>query len=103
MICKATNSRGIHIESEMKRLNDRKEFAKVIALFDKYKHEQIPTDRSIVQVLKACARLGDVKYGVNIHKELSNHSLNDVYIRSTLIHFYSKFIDSSLRELISLD
>ena len=79
-----------HIASELKKLNDRKELAKVIALFDK--HEQIPTDRSIVQILKACARLGDVKYGVKIHKELSNHSLNDVYIRLALIHFYSKFI-----------
>ena len=103
MICKATNSRVIHLDSEMKKLNDRKEFAKVIALFDKHKHEQIPTDRSIVQVLKACAQLRDVKYGVKIHKELSNHSLKDVYIQSTLIHFYSKFVDSSLQELILFD
>ena len=74
MIDEARHFRRIHTQSEMKKFNDRKEFDKVIALFDKHKNEQIPTDRSIVQVLKACTRLGDIKYGVNIHKELLNNS-----------------------------
>lgn len=86
-------SRQISVENQMKNLNDRKQFAETIALFDKHKHEQIPTDRSIVQVLKACTQLREVKLGRKIHKELSNHSLKDVYIRSALIHFYSKLID----------
>ena len=93
VIRKVTNSKGVYVETEMKKLNERKEFVKVIALFDKHKHQQIPTDRSVIQALKACAGLGDVKRGANIHKELSNHLLNNVYIQSTLIHFYSKFID----------
>lgn len=96
VIHKATNSIHINTETEMKKLNDRKEFAKAIALFDKYKHQQVPTDRAVVQAIKACTRLGDFKRGVTIHKELSNHSLNDIYIQSTLIHFYSKLIGSSL-------
>lgn len=85
----------VHVESQIKNLNDRKEFSKAIALFNKHKHEQIPTDRSIVQVLKACTQLRDVKLGIKIHKELSNHSLKNVHIRSSLIHFYSEFIDLS--------
>ena len=40
VIHRTTNSRGIHIETEMKKLNDRKEFAKVIALFNKHKHQE---------------------------------------------------------------
>ena len=96
MIYKATNSTYINIETEMKMLNDRKEFAKAIALFDRHKSQEIPTDRAIVQALKACTRLGDVKCGVNIHKQLSNHSLKNSYIQSTLIYFYSKLISSSL-------
>jgi hypothetical protein len=96
VIHKATNSTHINIETEMKNLNDRKEFVKAIALFDKHKHQQMPTDRAVVQALKACTRLGDLKHGVNIHKQLSNDSLKDVYIQSTLIHFYSKLIGSSL-------
>jgi hypothetical protein len=78
----------------MKILNDRKEFAKAIALFDKRKYQQMPTDRAIVQALKACTQLRDAKYGVKIHKELSTHSLSNIYIQTTLIHFYSKLIDS---------
>jgi hypothetical protein len=98
VIHKATNSTQINIETEMKNLNGRKEFVKAIALFDKHKHkhQEMPTDRAVVQALKACTRLGDVKRGVNIHKELANHSLKDVYIQSALIHFYSKLIGSSL-------
>jgi hypothetical protein len=97
VIRKVTNSTRINIETEMKKLNDEKEFLKAIALFDKHKQQEIPTDRSFVQALKACTRLGDVKRGVNIHKELSNHSLNNIYIQSALIHFYSKLIGSSSR------
>ncbi len=91
----ATKSTHINIEAQMKTLNDRKEFAKAISLFDKHKHEQIPTDRAVVQALKACTQLGDVKYAVKIHKNLSNHSLNNTYIQSILIYFYSKLISSS--------
>jgi hypothetical protein len=80
----------MNIEAQMKTLNDRKEFARAISLFDKQRYQQMPTDRAVVQALKACARLGDIKYGVNIHKKLSNHSLNDTYIQSALIFFYSK-------------
>ncbi len=90
----ATNSTQMNIEVQMKTLNDRKDFAKAISLFDKYKHQHMPTDRAVVQALKACAQLRDVKYGMNIHKNLSNHSLNDSYIQSTLIYFYSKPISS---------
>lgn len=99
VIRKVTNSTRINIETEMKKLNDEKEFLKAIALFDKHKHkhQEMPTDRAVVQALKACTRLGDVKRGVNIHKELSNHSLNNIYIQSALIHFYSKLIGSSSR------
>ena len=92
---RATNSRGIHIEIEMKQLNDRKEFGKAMALFNEHKDQEIRTDRSIVQALKACTGLRDVKHGVNIHKELTNQSLNNVYIQTALIHFYSKIIHCS--------
>jgi hypothetical protein len=87
-----TSATYTDIETEMKNLNDRQEFAKVLVLLDRHKHEEIPTDRVAVQALKACTRLGYLERGEIIHKKLSNRSLNNAYIQTTLIHLYSEFI-----------
>jgi hypothetical protein len=82
----------LHLEVEMKRLNEKKKFATALALFDRHKQKQNSTDRIIVQAFKACTQLGDLERGRNIHKTLLNTSLSDVYIQSALIHFYSRSI-----------
>ena len=55
----------VNIENQMKQLSDQHQYVKTLTLFDQFKHQQIPTDRMFVQ------------------------ALNDVFIQSTLIHFYS--------------
>jgi hypothetical protein len=87
-----TSTTYTNIESEMKKLNDREEFAKVLTLFDTQKYKEMSSDRVVVQALKACTRLGYLERGKIIHKKLSNRSLNNTYIQATLIHFYSEFI-----------
>ena len=79
----------VNVEIEMKRLNDTKQCSQALTLFDQVQRRQMPRDQVIVQALKACTRLKDLQYGVNIHKKLSNRSLNNSFIQSTLIHFYS--------------
>ncbi|UJR24021.1 hypothetical protein I4U23_026986 [Adineta vaga] len=82
------SSKQINIDIEMKKLNDRKEFVKALDLFDKHKQQTILTDRIIVQAFKACTQLGYLERGQIIHKNLSDSSLNNSYIQTSLINFY---------------
>jgi hypothetical protein len=86
----------VDVDIEMKRLNDTKQFSKALAMFDEVQRREIPQDRAVVQALKACTAVKDLKRGVNIHSKLSNRSKNDAYIQPTLINFYSQFKLSSL-------
>ncbi|UJR24156.1 hypothetical protein I4U23_027122 [Adineta vaga] len=83
-----TNSTKKNIELELKKLNERKEFVKALALFDKHEHQTIPTDAAICQALKACTQLGYIERGQIIHKNLSKNALNNTYIQPLLIQFY---------------
>lgn len=77
----------------MKSLNDKKEFKNAIQLFDKYK-TNFPRRISklvITQALKACAHLQDIKRGSDIHQLIPSSFQNDPFIRTSLIHLYSKF------------
>ena len=85
------SSPQLNIELEMRRLNQRKQFTKTLDLFDKHQHRGTLTDRIIVQALKACTQLGSLERGQNIHKKLSSQLKNDIYVQTSLIHFYSKF------------
>ncbi|CAF1122422.1 unnamed protein product [Adineta ricciae] len=82
------SSPQLNIELEMRRLNQRKQFTKTLDLFDKHQNRGTLTDRIIVQALKACTQLGSLERGQNIHKKLSSQLKNDIYVQTSLIHFY---------------
>jgi len=79
--------------SQMKLLNDNKQFKKALELFDKYKKDNIETSSSLIitQALKACAHLEDLQRGSTIHHLISSRIKDDFYISASLIHLYSKF------------
>jgi hypothetical protein len=78
--------------SQMKLLNDNKQFKKALELFDKHKKNNIETFSSLIitQALKACTHLQDLQYGSTIHRLISSRVKNDLYISASLIHLYSK-------------
>ncbi|CAF1686940.1 unnamed protein product, partial [Adineta ricciae] len=86
-----TKSPRISIETQMKTLNDTQQFRKTLDVFDKHKdkYQTMITDRVVVQALRACARLGFLDRGQTIHQKLSDNLLNNVYVQTSLINFYS--------------
>ncbi len=81
------------LSSQMKLLNDNKQFKKALELFNKYKKDNVETSSSfiITQALKACAHLEDLQLGSTIHHLISSRVKDDIYISASLIHLYSKF------------
>lgn len=82
----------------MKVLNDNKQFEKVIKLFYEYTENNTIEQCSnwiIIQTLKACTQLGDLKRGMDIHQQVSHRLKHDSYIVPSLIHLYSKCIHYS--------
>ncbi|CAF1340153.1 unnamed protein product [Adineta ricciae] len=84
-----TSSPRSNIELEMKNLNDKKHFTKALDLFDKHQQSsEILTDKVIVQALKACTQLTSFERGRSIHEKLSNQSTKNMFVQTSLIHFY---------------
>jgi hypothetical protein len=84
---------NFNLGSEMKFLNDNKQFEKALQLFDKHKKNNTETFSSLIitQALKACTHLKDLQRGSTIHRLISSDMKNDFYISASLIHLYSKF------------
>ncbi|CAF5045388.1 unnamed protein product, partial [Rotaria magnacalcarata] len=59
--------------------------------FDQQSHSC--TDFEINLALKACISLNEYQRGMNIRKKLSQNSLNNPYIQTTLIQFYMRSRD----------
>ncbi|CAF4245670.1 unnamed protein product [Rotaria magnacalcarata] len=80
----------INLGTEMKLLNDKKQFEKALALFDQHGINNITTlsNFAITQVLKACAHMRDIQRGKIIHNLIASETKNDIYVSSTLIHMY---------------
>ncbi|CAF2053409.1 unnamed protein product, partial [Rotaria magnacalcarata] len=80
----------INLGTEIKLLNDKKQFKKALALFDQHGINNILTlsNFTITQVLKACAHMGDLQRGKIIHNLIASKTKNDIYVSSTLIHLY---------------
>jgi pentatricopeptide repeat protein len=72
----------------MKKLIDSKRYKDALDLFDR--HSNVPTDLAFNLALKACTKLADRGRGIRIHQKLSPQSLQDPFIQTSLIHFYSK-------------
>jgi hypothetical protein len=72
----------------MKKLFDSKQYKKALDVF----HEQSEsrTDVSINIALKSCTMLRNYEYGKIIRQQLSSHSLNNKFIQTSLIQFYSE-------------
>ncbi|CAF1421845.1 unnamed protein product [Rotaria magnacalcarata] len=86
------------IYSRMKKLIDSKEYKKTLDFFDQQSHSC--TDFEINLALKACISLNEYQRGMNIRKKLSQNSLNNPYIQTTLIQFYSESFISSITQLL---
>ncbi|CAF1356880.1 unnamed protein product [Rotaria magnacalcarata] len=80
----------INLGTEMKLLNDKKQFEKALAIFDHHGINNITTlsNFAITQVLKACAHTGDLQRGKIIHNLIASETKTDIYVSSTLIHMY---------------
>ena len=72
----------------MKQLVESRRYRDALNLFDL----QSPsvTDKTLTLALKACANLRDRERGIRIHSQLSPHLLQDPFIQTSLMHFYSK-------------
>ena len=77
----------------MKRLNDENKFDRVLELYHTYNKDNnlksLPS-RIVVQALKACTKINDLRRAKDIHHRLSSSNQSDPYIVSCLIDFYSK-------------
>jgi hypothetical protein len=72
----------------MKQLLDSRRYREALNLFDRL--SQPVTDMALTLALKACANLRDRERGIQIHHQLSAHSLQDPFIQTSLIHLYSR-------------
>jgi hypothetical protein len=79
---------SMKLSSTMKNLISARQYLQALDLFDR----QIPirTDASFTLALKAATKLADYERGHRIHQQLSSNSLQNPFIQTTLIHFYSK-------------
>lgn len=82
---------NIDLGNQMKLSNDKKQFKKVLELFDKYKKNNNEKFSSLImtQTLKACSHLEDLQRGLDIHRLISSHIKHDFYICASLIHLFS--------------
>ena len=78
------------IANQMKNFNDQRKYVNALKLFDQYKKEGKPTDRMIVQALKASTKLKRLEQARSIHNQIDASSLNNEFILSTLISLYSQ-------------
>jgi hypothetical protein len=76
----------------MKMLIDSKRYKDALDLFDR--QSNISTDSVFNLALKVCTKLADKERGIRIHQKLSPQSLQDPFIQTSLIHFYSKLRSS---------
>ncbi len=90
----AISQSDFNLANQMKLFNDAKQFTKTLELFNKNKENcNINTCSStiIIQALKACAQLGDLQSGSNIHHLISSRIKNDSYILVSLVNMHSEF------------
>ena len=85
------------VELKMKQLIDSKQYVEVLNLY----HEQCQSSSKIILnlALKACTKLGDYERGTRIHQQISAQLIQDSFIQTSLIHFYSKIKRNKCRQL----
>lgn len=85
------SSSAIQLNLKMKKLIQSQQYKQALDLFEK--QYSLSNDVTNTLALKACTKLEDHQRGIQIHQKLSLKSLNDSFIQTSLIHFYSKSIE----------
>ncbi|CAM4821705.1 unnamed protein product [Rotaria magnacalcarata] len=93
-----SSSKEIYLR--VKKLLDSKEYQKVLNLFDQQSH--LCKDIEINMALRACINLNDYQRGINIQEKLSQDSLNNSYIQTSLIRLYSLISNNMLEKVLDL-
>jgi hypothetical protein len=93
-------STSTNVYSQLKQLNEGKQYRKAIDLFNGHARDRMPTNATIVQALKACVEVGDLRRGKEIHRSLSPESMKDPFICMSLIRLYSKCFSRENETLI---
>ncbi len=78
--------------SQMKKLNDNRQFKEAIELYEnqiKKQNKRIST-LSVNQALKACIELDDIKRAKEISQNLSLSMTNNSFILANIIRLHSK-------------
>ena len=84
----SSSSLSKNIYFTMKKLLDDKQYKQVLDLFDKQSNSC--TDGVIDMAIKACIHLNEHQRIIDIEKKLLPTSLNNPYIQTALVQFYSK-------------
>ncbi|CAF0973398.1 unnamed protein product [Rotaria sordida] len=85
---KFSNSSSIKLNLTLQKLFGSKQYKEAFEIVDQ--NFDICTDITINMAIKACAISKDYTRGINIHRKLSSHSINNSYIQASLIQLYSK-------------
>lgn len=84
----SSSSSSNKIQSTLKRLIDAKRYAEALNLYQQ--SSQFLNHYDSTLALKACAKLRDYAAGSRVHQQLSAQTLQNPFIQTALIHFYSK-------------
>ena len=84
----STSSLLRNFGESMKVLIDQKKYQQALNLFNQ--NATSASDVAINLALKACTKLKNFEYGRNIHQQLSSEKINNPFIKTSLIHLYSK-------------
>ncbi len=95
----SSSSSSKDIDLIMKKLMDDKEYKQVLDLFDK---QTKPCKDTVTDmVIKACIHLNKHQRITDIQEKLSPQLLNNPYIQTTLIQFYSELFIFFLNEILT--
>lgn len=94
---------NVKLGDQMKILNVKKEYRKVLQLFDQFNENNIHqcSNWIVIQALTACTKSRDIHYGFKIHNLILSRLKQDSYVLPSLIHFYSKFIEQNNKQYTS--
>ena len=88
--CRRLSSTLVNVPMQMKHLNERKQFVKVISLYDEHVQRKKATAMMTSEALNACVASSDFKRGLEIHQSLADRLLANPFIQVALIRLYSK-------------
>jgi hypothetical protein len=78
------------LDLSMKNFINLKQYQKTLDLFHQQSHPRSTT--TITMALKACVKSNNYQYGMDIHRQLSPDLLNNSFIQTALIEFYSELL-----------